>query len=197
MTPFQNSFFSVLSLLFAIFSGNSMGFLYEVCSTLPRLLSGKCTCAAPRAGLAWRAFVSQAHCSDHLLNLRRHLARARLARMLSKAGTRPDGLMFRSASLPCSVSGSWCSSFTRRWVLSRRSWRRRPMRSETRRIPCSTRQAIRSHQAPACSHIVMLADCSLAQPVTDRAALPSLLGLCSLPTLTPRVDCCWFCCRVG
>lgn len=30
VTPFQNSFFSVLSLLFAIFSGNSMGFLYDV-----------------------------------------------------------------------------------------------------------------------------------------------------------------------
>mmetsp|Transcript_10894 Transcript_10894/g.32646 ORF Transcript_10894/g.32646 Transcript_10894/m.32646 type:complete len:500 (+) Transcript_10894:173-1672(+) len=29
VTPFQNSFFSVLSLLFAIFSGNSMGFLYD------------------------------------------------------------------------------------------------------------------------------------------------------------------------
>ena len=30
VTPFQNSFFSVLSLLFAIFSGNSMAFLYDV-----------------------------------------------------------------------------------------------------------------------------------------------------------------------
>jgi len=29
VTPFQNSFFSVLSLLFAIFSGNSMAFLYD------------------------------------------------------------------------------------------------------------------------------------------------------------------------
>lgn len=29
VTPFQNSFFSCLSLLFAIFCGNSMGFLYE------------------------------------------------------------------------------------------------------------------------------------------------------------------------
>ena len=30
MTAFQTSFFSCLSLLFAIFSGNSMAFLYEV-----------------------------------------------------------------------------------------------------------------------------------------------------------------------
>jgi hypothetical protein len=30
VTAFQTSFFSCLSLLFAIFSGNSMAFLYEV-----------------------------------------------------------------------------------------------------------------------------------------------------------------------
>ncbi len=71
------------------------------------------------------------------------------------------------------------------------------MRSETRRIPCSTRQAIRNQQAPACSHIVMLADRSLAQRVTDRAALPSLLGALLAADPHSRVDCCCFCYRVG
>ena len=53
MTAFQTSFFSFLSLVFAIYSGNTMAFLYDVrqlspaCSWLPApacLLAEACFC---------------------------------------------------------------------------------------------------------------------------------------------------------